>query len=209
MQIRIISERIRPILLLPEQTIIEQGKDNEYIWFVANGSLQVAILDNMRRINHCYNKIGNSQFFGEVSIINNVKASATVSTIKYSVCGRIDKKDLTDILLHSPNILSIFKQCSLSYSDMWIQFKINLLKQIDYFKDMEAAYGGSFDEAMLKEIQYYMVERVYPKGVDIAVRGETCPSIIFVVNGLVDLRVDDMFGNVFSLAELRQGDIIG
>ena len=75
--------------------------------------------------------------------------------------------------------------------------------------DGKEAIPDQYNEQMLKEIQYYMVEQLYPKGVDIAVRGQPCQSIIFIINGLVELRVDDMFGNIYSFLELRQGDIVG
>ena len=59
------------------------------------------------------------------------------------------------------------------------------------------------------EVQFYLKESVYPPENDIIQVGDKCNSIIFIVNGLVDIEVVDADQNKLLLETLKQGDSIG
>ena len=64
-------------------------------------------------------------------------------------------------------------------------------------------------EKFYKEVSFYLEETVYQPGTEILQVGDTCNSIIFIVNGLVDIEILDADQNPFLLDTLKQGDSIG
>ena len=61
-----------------------------------------------------------------------------------------------------------------------------------------------------KELQFHMVEQqVHSPGSEIIKIGENCNSILFIVNGLVDIKFIDASQNLINVDTLKQGDSMG
>lgn len=85
------------------------------------------------------------------------------------------------------------------YEDPWKQFKIKLLRQIDYFSQPGEPTGNLF----LEEVQYYMEQELVSKGSIILQQDRPINSIIFVVQGTVIVEVGDhVTGDFYSLMTL-------
>lgn len=56
------------------------------------------------------------------------------------------------------------------------------------------------DDIFYKQIQFHMEESIYQKGSEIIASGDKCCSLVFIVNGLVDIEVYDENGNAHRLA---------
>lgn len=54
-----------------------------------------------------------------------------------------------------------------------------------------------------------MVIQTYQEGTVILRRGHVCDKLMFIVNGIAELGVDDAFGEYHVFEDLRQGDCIG
>ena len=54
-----------------------------------------------------------------------------------------------------------------------------------------------------------MVEQTIAQGAEIFHVGDKCTSIVFIVNGLVDVELLDADQNKYLMDTLKQGDCIG
>ena len=54
-----------------------------------------------------------------------------------------------------------------------------------------------------------MKEEFFDAGTELVAHGEKCPSVMFVVQGKIDLKVIDKSGEKFLLQSLKQGDMLG
>ena len=71
---------------------------------------------------------------------------------------------------------------------MWKQFKIKVLKEIEYFDETNVPF---LDDDFYSEMQFYMVDKNYVKGAQIYDQGELCNAVIFIVQGKVDIEIQD------------------
>ena len=75
------------------------------------------------------------------------------------------------------------KQKAYTYQDPWKQFKVKLLKQVDYFRKNSESQEDFFFE----ELQQHMVEETYEAGTEIISLNEPLDSMFFIVQGELDL----------------------
>lgn len=54
-----------------------------------------------------------------------------------------------------------------------------------------------------------MKEEFFDAGTELVSHGEKCPSVMYVVQGKIDLKVIDKSGEKFLLQSLKQGDMLG
>mmetsp|Transcript_34327 Transcript_34327/g.52595 ORF Transcript_34327/g.52595 Transcript_34327/m.52595 type:complete len:135 (-) Transcript_34327:473-877(-) len=66
-----------------------------------------------------------------------------------------------------------------------------------------------YDDEFFDDIHYYLKEEHFEEGTEIIGTGEPCTSLIFVVQGLIELQIFDQDGNKYILDTLKQGDVIG
>lgn len=101
-------KNLQPLIVLPEQEVIKQGDAAKFIIFVSTGQCHVSITNHMRNKVKSVTIIGEGEFFGEVSVIYNCPATATVTSLLYSICASIEKKQFKKIQLYNPGIYDIF-----------------------------------------------------------------------------------------------------
>jgi len=89
------------------------------------------------------------------------------------------------------------KQKALDYSDPWKKFQIKILQQINYFDQQ------LYDDEFFDEIHYYLKEEHFEKGTEIIGTAEPCTSLIFVVQGQIELQIFDQDGNKYILEVLK------
>ena len=85
-------KNLQPLIVLPEQEVIQQGDAAKFIIFVSKGECHATVTNHMRNKVKSDTVIGEGHFFGEVSVIYNCPATATVTSLLYSICASIDKK---------------------------------------------------------------------------------------------------------------------
>lgn len=110
----------------------------------------------------------------------------------------------------NPELLESFKEKAHTYKDEWIDFKIILLKQIDYFWRKD---GQPFPDSFFKQIHFFMEEKTFHNGAEIPMSNsdEGSLELIFIVNGLVEIYIEEEEedGKALTLAKLEQGGMIG
>jgi len=86
------------------------------------------------------------------------------------------------------------KKKAIEYNDPWKQFKMKVLRQIDYFENC--------DDEFFDETQYFLGEEFFEMGTEVIGAGEPCSSILFVVQGFLELKIFDEEGNSTVLETL-------
>lgn len=77
------------------------------------------------------------------------------------------------------------KKNTINYNDKLKQFKIKLLRQVEYFETYETENNPMFYE----EIQYHMEEKTYAQGEEIIYLNQKCTDITFIIEGDIDIEI--------------------
>jgi len=83
----------------------------------------------------------------------------------------IHKRVFYDICSNYPDILVKMKKKALQYNDPWKQFKVTVLKQIDYFGEMVRT------DEFYNEAQFHLSEENYEAGSLLVACGDTSKDI--------------------------------
>ena len=158
--------------MLPEDTIITVGKQNKYLWFIADGKCDVYVFTNMRkRIRNKQNLVP-GDYFGEISLIYGCTATATVQSVTYSICAQLAQNQFDKLKDLAMDAHDIIVEKTFDYNDKWIQFKVKLLQQIDYFKSHmeDKDENDQPDMSFFKQVGYHMELQHYQQGTEIFTR---------------------------------------
>ena len=94
------------------------------------------------------------------------------------------------------------RERALAYDDPWKQFKKTMLEQVDYFKPY------CEDPYFLEELHYHLKEEFIDKGTEIVGPTQPASSIVFIILGIVDLKVSSTENEEKILETLEQGDVL-
>ena len=83
-----------------EQVLIEEGQDQNCLYFIISGRLHVTTEDEGRRT--LLGRLGPGDLVGEVNVFDPQKASATVMGIEFSQVWRMDRAMLDAFTKESP-----------------------------------------------------------------------------------------------------------
>lgn len=79
--------------------------------------------------------IQQGEIFGEVALIFSSVRTATIVSENYTTLAFLMEKNFLELWDYSPDTFHMIKNHAIAYKDdPWINFKVKLLKQIDYFK---------------------------------------------------------------------------
>ena len=83
----------------------------------------------------------------------------------------IHKRVFYDLCSNYPDILVKMKRKALQYKDPWKEFKVTVLKQIDYFAEVISS------NEFYNEAQFHLSEENFEAETLIVQEGETCQAI--------------------------------
>ena len=115
----------------------------------------------------------------------------------------IHKRVFFELCNSFPDILIKMKRKALKYRDPWKEFKLTVLKQVDYFADQVQ------DDEFYDEVQFHLIEEHLEKGTELISQGEQFKSMFFIVQGQVELTTADDGGKEHHVTYLKQGDCLG
>ena len=136
-------------------------------------------------------------YFGELALLTQTPRSATVKSSNYCTLAVISKSLFYDLCTSFPDVFLKMKKKALNYSDPWKQFKLKLLQQIDYFDP------SFYEDEFFDEIHHYMQDEFFEKGTEVIGVGEPCNSILFVVQGQLELKICDRYGKEYVIESLQ------
>eukprot|EP00356_Strombidium_inclinatum_P000435 CAMPEP_0170510830 /NCGR_PEP_ID=MMETSP0208-20121228/65975_1 /TAXON_ID=197538 /ORGANISM="Strombidium inclinatum, Strain S3" /LENGTH=122 /DNA_ID=CAMNT_0010794319 /DNA_START=887 /DNA_END=1255 /DNA_ORIENTATION=+ len=105
-------------------------------------------------------------YFGEISILTDSVRTASVKSQNYCTMACIHKRVFYELCNNFPDILIKMKKKALEYNDPWKEFKMTVLKEIEYFRDLID------DDEFYNEIQFLMEEEFIDKGSELITAGE-------------------------------------
>lgn len=124
---------------------------------MAQGECQVGVNDHLYRL-IMVRQIEQGEYFGEVALIFGIDRTATVVSSNYCTMATISSEVLLRLLHSYSEVFREMKKKALQYNDQdkWKEFKIMLLKEIDYFKsdDIESKDPVLFEREFYEEIQF-------------------------------------------------------
>ena len=100
---------IDTFLRLPEDVIIEQGQDGNKLYFISRGSCAVSVKNYLKK-NEFVRQLNRGAHFGEVSLLNQCKTSATVKSSNYCTMASLKKERFYDLCNSFPDILMNMKE---------------------------------------------------------------------------------------------------
>ena len=184
----------------PEEEVITQGDKADKVFFLYKGECEVTVTNHLKRI-VLVRGLEEGDYFGEIGLLYEEMRTATVQSTNFCTMAYVMRDPFFEIITRFGELWEMFKEKSLNYdeNDVWKSFKVLLLKQIDYMSPESNVY---LDEAFYSEIQFYMKEENYPKGTEIFSQDTPCTSILFVVQGKIDLQVKTIGGNTTTISTL-------
>ncbi len=106
-----ITPLLKPLQRRPDETIIREGDPGEAMYIIKRGSVKVTRADE-EDDEIFISLLGAGSYFGEFSLIDNLKRSASVTTIEDSEIFQLDKKDFDILLAKNRDLATIFyKNC--------------------------------------------------------------------------------------------------
>jgi CRP-like cAMP-binding protein len=126
---------VQILLYMPEDNIITQGQEALSLFFLARGNCTVWVKDHMKRSIQV-NDLEQGEMFGEIALLTDQHRTATVKSSNYCTLASMKKKTFFEMCQNFPDLIVKMKEKSLEYQDPWKQFKMKLLSQVDYFKDI-------------------------------------------------------------------------
>ncbi len=96
-QIKQISQLLKPQLVVPGQTVVRRGDPGDSLYFIASGSLEVALSPEPK-------PLGPGQFFGELALLTRQPRRADVTATGYSQLLALEAQDFQRLLASSPGL---------------------------------------------------------------------------------------------------------
>mmetsp|Transcript_36494 Transcript_36494/g.56029 ORF Transcript_36494/g.56029 Transcript_36494/m.56029 type:complete len:148 (-) Transcript_36494:851-1294(-) len=93
------------------------------------------------------------------------------------------------------------KRRTLTYDDPQKLERECLLRKVDFM----TSAGDDF----ISEAQYHLTEENFKKNEVIIRNGDSCPSVLMVIEGSIQISVTDPSDNPRELDKLKAGDVIG
>lgn len=94
-------------------------------------------------------------FFGEIALLTDTERSATIKSTNYCTLAGISRETFHDMCDRFNEIYFQLRQKALKYSDPWKQFRLKLLKQIDFFE------SPVNQVEFLDQVHYFMQEEYF------------------------------------------------
>jgi CRP-like cAMP-binding protein len=108
-----------------------------------------------------------------------------------------------DMISTYPGVGDVMRKKCYKYKDPMTRFRIQLLKQCDYFKE------EYFDEEFFYKVQLHLSSTFFDAGSEIIGKNEVCDQLIFLAYGEVEILMFDVLEKKYVLETLRAGSVIG
>jgi CRP-like cAMP-binding protein len=105
-------------LTQPEDQVISQNEEGDFMYFLARGDCEVKVVDESKK-ERTVKILRPGAMFGEVALLFNCKRTATVVSKNYCTMAKLAKKQFVDLYQKFPELYIDFKNRTKSYQDRW------------------------------------------------------------------------------------------
>jgi CRP-like cAMP-binding protein len=131
------------------------------------------------------NTITAGEYFGEVALIKNCLRTATVKSLNYSTWAELKKSAFERICMTYSFIKSSMEQkMKLHYKDKWKMFLMKVIRNIDFI-------NKTISDDIVEEIMYRVTLKQFNKGAYLFKQGKPWNEIHILVNGEVEIYVNN------------------
>ena len=119
-------------LFLPEDLILKQGEESNWMYFLARGECKVYVTGNNKK-EIMTNSLVKGSYFGEVGLIKLCRRTASVLSKEYSTWALLNDKYFNELCdRYSIVKIEMEKRIRNKYNDKWKKFIKRSIKNIDY-----------------------------------------------------------------------------
>jgi CRP-like cAMP-binding protein len=109
-QRKVLIEQFKSREVAAQEKLIEQGEKSDGLYLLLTGAVEVAaVIDGKRKV---LAHLKEGDVFGEMSLINDINATATVKALRKSIVLKLPKKTFTETVQTHPQLLEHIRNLS-------------------------------------------------------------------------------------------------
>ncbi len=149
-------------VIYPEnKLVIEQGAEGDSMYIIKSGSVRVTRLDDENEDEIQLAVLADGDYFGEMSLIDNMPRSANIITLEESIIFRLTRKDFNNYMDNRPDVAVSFYRTFLE--ETTYRFR-NIISKYTFTSHDLKTTSSALDEInkdlnFAKKIQNYMLNR--------------------------------------------------
>lgn len=152
---------MKPVIYPEGTMVIEQGAEGDSMYILKSGSVRVSRLDDVSEDEVQLAVLADGDYFGEMSLIDNMPRSANVITIEESYILRLTRSDFNSFLSKRPNTAVFFYK---KFLEETINRHRNIISKYSFTSHDLKTTSNALDEInkdlnFAKKIQNYMINR--------------------------------------------------
>jgi len=171
---------------MPEDIIVKQDETGDVMFFLAKGDGEVRVRDHQRNDKRV-KILPPGSHFGEICLITNSRRTASVKSLNYCTIAQLDRDHFKEITKQHPEVITKMKEGLREYQDNYKLFVKRMVLSIPYLRQLP--------DQIVEEILYSLKQDHYDAEKYLVRAGDACHSIIFIVEGQIEL-----------VAKLQDGD---
>lgn len=125
--------KLTPLFCEPEEVLVRQHEEARSLFFLARGSCQVLVSDELQR-ERTVGSLKPGSHFGEVALLTTGIRTATVRSMNYCTLAILDRDDFGGLLGQWPACKTILKRRMFQYQDRYKRFLLRMIRRIPQFK---------------------------------------------------------------------------
>lgn len=180
--IEFVVSNIEILQFMSDEYIIKQGQKATQMYFLAQGSCEVIVRNQLRKDVFVRDLIPGT-LFGEVALLFDCKRTASVKIKDQSTVGALSYDNFIELCTTHPEFEKRLRDDSLDYNDPWKQFQITTLKNVPYLREVP--------QSIIEQLHYTLQVENHEAGARVFSEGSECRQVYFVTSGTLELFVED------------------
>jgi CRP-like cAMP-binding protein len=129
------------------------------------------------------NELKMGDYFGELSLLTNLRRTSTIYTLASTTCGFIENDDFEVLMKQNSELKATLLQKIYSYKDNYIKFLITMVKNVPQLRRLQTR--------SLRTLVHILRSYTAPAGSSILRTGQVVKKAFFVRNGRVKVVIKE------------------
>ena len=119
--INFMLRRVNTTTAPPEEVMIKQGDDPDFLYLISKGEVEVSVTDQ-HNDEEMVVRLREGDLFGEVALLHNIKRTASVSCLNYCTFATFTGEDFKEVCRAFPSFNREIRKKKNKYKDKWKDF---------------------------------------------------------------------------------------